>query len=94
MKKLICHCGEVEAEINIGGDLEKVLSEMAGKEYSFVKNKLADLLVSEICPVGKEINRLMSDKVHLLEILKKGSEKARIIAEENLKNVRDKVGLI
>ena len=90
---------EAQNLLNIYSDisktnLEKVLSEMAGKEYSFVKNKLADLLVSEICPVGKEINRLMSDKVHLLEVLKKGSEKARIIAEENLKNVRDKVGLI
>ena len=75
-------------------NLEKVLKEMSGKEYSFVKNKLADLLVSEICPVGKKINRLMNDKTYLLEILKKGSEKARIRAEENLKNIREKVGLI
>ena len=30
----------------------------------------------------------------MLEILKKGSEKARIRAEENLKNIREKVGLI
>ena len=67
---------------------------MSGKEYSFVKNKLADLLVSEICPVGKKINKLMNDKTYLLEILKKGSEKARIRAEENLKNIREKVGLI
>ena len=36
----------------------------------------------------------MDDKSYLLEILKKGSEKARIISEENLKNVRVKVGLI
>ncbi len=75
-------------------NLEKVLKEMSGKEYSFVKNKLADLLVSEICPVGKKINKLMNDKAYLLEILKKGSEKARIRAEENLKNIREKVGLI
>ena len=74
--------------------LEKVLKEMSGKEYSFLKNKLGDLLVSEICPVGKEINKLMGDKTHLLKILKKGSEKARIKAEENLKNIREKVGLI
>ena len=74
--------------------LEKVLKEMSGKEYSFVKSKLADLLVSEICPVGKKINKLMNDKPYLLEILKKGSEKARIRAEENLKNIREKVGLI
>tara|TARA_X000001036_G_scaffold63847_1_gene54393 strand:+ start:1443 stop:2447 length:1005 start_codon:yes stop_codon:yes gene_type:complete len=75
-------------------NLENVLEEMSGKEYSYIKNKLADLLVSEICPVGKKINELMSDKAYLREILKKGSEKARIKAEENLKNIREKVGLI
>jgi tryptophanyl-tRNA synthetase len=75
-------------------ELETVLKEMAGKEYSYVKNKLVDVLVSEICPVGKEINKLMDDKSYLLEILKKGTEKANIKAEENLKNIRDKVGLI
>ena len=65
-----------------------------GKEYSFIKSKLADLLVSEISPVGKEINKLMNDKAYLLQILKKGTEKASIKAEENLKNIREKVGLI
>ena len=75
-------------------NLEKVLKEMSGKEYSFVKNKLADLFVSEICPVGKKIDKLMNDKAYLLEILRKGTEKARIKAEENLKNIREKVGLI
>ena len=67
---------------------------MAGKEYSYVKTKLADILISEICPVGKEINKLMNDKPYLRELLNKGSEKANIKAEENLKNIRDKVGLI
>ena len=74
--------------------LEKVLTEMSGKDYSFVKNKLAELLISEICPVGKEIKKLMGDRTHILQILKKGSEKASIKAEENLKNIREKVGLI
>ena len=74
--------------------LEKVLNEMAGKEYSFLKKKLAEVLIEEITPVGKEIQKLLDDKSHLKGILKKGSEKASIIAEENLKNIRDKVGLI
>ena len=74
--------------------LEKVLKEMAGKEYSFIKKKLTDLLISEICPVGKEIAKLMSDKEYLVKILKKGSEKANIKAEENLKNIREKIGFI
>jgi len=75
-------------------NLEKVLKEMSGKEYSFIKAKLADLLVAEICPIGKKINKLMNDETYLLEILEKGAEKARIRAEENLKNIREKVGLI
>ena len=75
-------------------DLEKTLKEMAGKEYSYMKSKLADLLVSEISPIGKEIIKLMNDKPYLTKILKKGTEKAKIKAEENLKNIRDKIGLI
>tara|TARA_B100002052_G_scaffold232237_1_gene215149 strand:- start:121 stop:1125 length:1005 start_codon:yes stop_codon:yes gene_type:complete len=74
--------------------LEKVLNEMSGKEYSHLKSKLTDLLIDEITPVGKEINKLLNDKSHLELILKKGKEKANIIAEENLKIIREKVGLI
>ena len=74
--------------------LEKTISEMAGKEYSFLKTKLAEVLINEITPVGKEIQKLLKDKSHLQNILKKGTEKANIIAEENLKNIREKVGLI
>ena len=75
-------------------NLEKVLSEMSGKDYSVAKKKLTDLLISEICPVGKEIDKLLKDETYLLEILKKGTEKARIKSEENLKNIREKIGLI
>jgi tryptophanyl-tRNA synthetase len=74
--------------------LEKIISEMAGKEYSYLKTKLAEALINEITPVGKEIQKLLKDKLHLKNILKKGSEKANIIAEENLKNIREKVGFI
>ncbi len=85
--------------INIYSEISKisfdvVLNEMSGKEYSFLKTKLAELLINEITPVGKEIKRLLNDKSQLLKILKKGKEKANIIAEENLKNIREKVGFI
>ena len=75
-------------------NLEKVTSEMAGKEYSFLKKKLAEVLINEITPVGKEIEKLLKDKSHLKNILKKGSDKANLMAEENLENIREKVGLI
>ncbi len=74
--------------------LKKVLEEMNGKEFSYFKNKLSDVLIETICPVGKKIKELMSDKMYLETILKKGSEKASKNAEENLKKIREIVGLL
>ena len=74
--------------------LEVVLNEVSGKDYSFLKTKLSEILINEITPIGKEIEKLLKDKAYLTQILKKGKEKANIIAEENLKNIREKVGLI
>ena len=75
-------------------NLEKTLKEMAGKEYSFLKARLTEILISQVCPIGKEIKKLMDDKTYLTQILKKGKEKAHIKAEENLKKIREIVGLI
>ena len=75
-------------------NIDKVLNEMSGKEYSFLKSNLAELLIAEISPIGKEITKYLQDKSYLKGILKKGTEKANIIAEENIKNIREKVGLI
>jgi len=75
-------------------DLKKTIVEMSGKDYSLLKAKLTEILIEEIAPVGKEIKKLLNDKQQLKKILLKGSEKANVIAEENLKNIREKVGLI
>ena len=72
----------------------QVLNEMSGKEFSYIKNKLSEALVEIICPIGDEIKQLLDDKTHLEGVLKKGREKAHIKAEENLKKIREIVGLI
>ena len=74
--------------------LENIINDMAGKEFSLIKTKLSDVLVSEICPVGKEITKLMADQSYLKKILIKGQEKAQLKAEENLKKVREIIGLL
>tara|TARA_B110000967_G_C18714468_1_gene474417 strand:- start:260 stop:940 length:681 start_codon:yes stop_codon:yes gene_type:complete len=83
--------------INIYSDLtnsslEKSLNELKGKEYSYLKNKLSEILVEVICPVGKKIRELLDDKSYLEKVLKDGTEKARNIAEHNLKDIRNAVG--
>ena len=70
------------------------LNDFSGKDFSKLKSELSDALISEIVPVGKKIKDLMSDKINLQKILMKGKEKANIIAEENLKKIRDIVGLL
>jgi len=72
--------------------LDEVLNEVKGKEYSNLKNKLSEVLVEVICPVGKEIKRLLNDKSFLEKTLKEGTEKARTIAELNLKEIKNVVG--
>ena len=74
--------------------LEKTLKEMNGKEFSYFKQKLSDVLIEIICPVGKKIRELMNDRTFLEALLKKGQEKASKKAEENLKKKREIVGLL
>ena len=52
------------------------------------------MIIDKICPIGKKVNDLMGDKTYLESILKKGKEKANIIAEENLKKVREIIGFV
>ena len=83
--------------INIYSDLtntslEQAVNELKGKEYSYLKNKLSEILVEVICPVGKKIRELLNDKSYLEKVLKEGTEKARILAEYNLKEIRNAVG--
>jgi len=76
----------------IGTTLEQSLNELKGKEYSYLKNKLSEILVEIICPVGIKIRKLLDDKSYLEGVLKQGTEKARNLAEHNLKDIRNAVG--
>ena len=85
--------------INIYSDLSKMsldqaLNEVKGKDYSYLKNKLSEVLVEVICPIGKEIKNLLGDKNYLEKVLREGTEKARHLAEPNLKEIRNVVGFI
>ena len=85
--------------INIYADLssnslEQSLNELKGKEYSYLKNKLTEILIEVICPVGKKIIEFSDDKTYLEKVLKEGTEKARNLAEYNLKEIRNAVGFL
>ena len=74
--------------------LENTLASMAGKDFSKLKKELSDALIATICPIGKKIKELKKDEKYLIDILKKGSNKAKEIAKINIKKVKDIVGFI
>ena len=77
-----------------GKTLEETLKIMKGKDFSKFKGELSDLLVSTICPIGKEIKKLKQDETYLKKVLEEGTNKAKLIAEKNLKEVKEIVGFL
>jgi len=57
------------------------------------KEELAEILTEKLKPIRKKREALLGDKRGLLNILKKGNEKARDAASRTMKEVRKKVGV-
>ena len=64
------------------------------QNFSNFKNDLSDALVEKICPIGKEIKKLMNDKVFLDSVLTEGSNKAYIRGKKTLDEVYKAIGFI
>ena len=74
-------------------EVVKVLKEFGGKNFSTFKRNLSESIIEKICPIGEEIKKLLKDKTYLNKILIKGSERADLIAKNNLKEIYEIIGL-
>jgi tryptophanyl-tRNA synthetase len=74
--------------------LEATVAEFAGSPFSRFKEGLSDLAVSVLGRIGGEMCRLMSDPEYIDRILRHSTERARAIAEPNLKAVFEITGLL
>ena len=71
-----------------------VLSEFAGQGFGAFKPALAALVVDKIAPIGDELRRLESDPAHLDAILSAGAEKAAVIADQTVREVKEIFGFL
>ncbi len=71
-----------------------VLARFGGAQFSAFKSELADLAVSLLAPIGKEMTRLLDDPGAIDEILRKGASRAEAIAEPILDEVKSVVGFL
>jgi tryptophanyl-tRNA synthetase len=74
-------CSELEVEFSNTG-------------FSEFKKNLADALIAEIEPISQRMQQLKQDEEYLLSILSKGAEKARSIAQQNIRKVREIIGIL
>jgi tryptophanyl-tRNA synthetase len=73
---------------------QDLITKYEGQNFSNFKNDLADALVEKICPIGKEIKKLMNDKIFLDSVLNEGSNKAYIRGKKTLDEVYKAIGFI
>jgi len=71
---------------------DSIIETYAGREFSSFKKDLADLSVEKINPISSEIKKLMEDQSYLDKIMKKGKEKAILVAEPVIRKVYDIIG--
>ena len=73
-------------------DLEKIIQEFSGKNFSEFKEKLSLILVEKINPISIEIKKLLKEKEYIDQILLQGSEKAEDIASKKIKKIHEIIG--
>jgi len=72
--------------------IENIVKEYLGKDFAFFKKDLIDLMIDEIEPIGKEINKLLKDHKYLESVMLAGRERAVKAADSVLSKVYDVVG--
>lgn len=77
-----------------GETLPAICQTFGGQSFSVFKDRLAELIVEHVTPIGRASQRLLQEKSELHAILKKGAEKANEVAEANLKKVHDLMGIL
>ena len=75
-----------------GLELDKIINDFAGKNFSEFKDNLSQALVDKINPISMEIKRLLNEKNYLDKILLEGCKKADNIASKKIEKIHEIVG--
>jgi tryptophanyl-tRNA synthetase len=76
------------------GTLDATIQRFAGQNFSRFKEELAEVSSGVLGRIGGEMRRLVADPGYIDGILRRGTERAKAIAEPHLREVQDIVGLL
>ena len=68
--------------------MEKLIQEYSGKDFKKFKEDLFEIINNEVSKVSLEMQKLLSDKSYLENLLKEGAEEAREIANNNIREIK------
>ena len=74
--------------------IEQGLQTVGGMGWGDFKRELADVATAHLGGISAEFNRLMDDPSYVDTVLKSGAEKAKIISQPILKQVREHMGFL
>jgi tryptophanyl-tRNA synthetase len=73
---------------------EEIEGKFVSKGYGDFKKELAELIIEKLTPIQEKYKKLIIDKNYLDKILREGADKVRPLAEETIKDVKEKIGLV
>lgn len=73
---------------------EEVVAGASGLDTGQYKREVAEIVVEKLRPIRERAVALLADEAHLASVLRSGTDRARQIAETNLNEVKQKVGLL
>ncbi len=71
-----------------------VEAQFAGKGYGDLKKAVVERVNATLEPLQKRFSELMNEQGYLDEVLARGAEKARMMANQTLQEVKEKVGFL
>jgi tryptophanyl-tRNA synthetase len=74
--------------------LADVLGEFGGQGFGHFKPALADLVVAKLAPMNARYRELLAHPAAIDAALAEGAERARAVARETMREVRDAVGFL
>jgi tryptophanyl-tRNA synthetase len=68
--------------------------EYEGRGYGALKTDLAEVVVQAVTPLREKTLELLDDQAHLTDVLSRGAQRARDVAEATLRDVYQRVGFV
>jgi len=77
-----------------GKSFEEIEREFDGRGYGDFKAAVGEVTADGLASVRDEFARLMADKAHLEEVMKRGADEAAYYARKTMSKVRRKIGFV